>query len=50
MIITTQMSPYSQSKDPRLAGVLDRGTKVVIMEILPLVREESRLAKIIRSL
>ena len=38
-----------QSKDPRLAGVLDRGTMVVIMQILSLVREESGIAKRIRS-
>ena len=44
------MGPDSQSKEPRLAGVLDRGTFVVIMRILPLVREESRLAKRIRLL
>ena len=44
------MGPDSQSKDPRLAGVLDRGTLVVIMQILSLVREESGLAKRIRSL
>ena len=40
----------SQSKDPRLAGVLDRGALVVIMRILSLVREESGLAKKIRLL
>ena len=34
-----------QSKDPRPAGVLDRGILVVIMRILSLVREESGLAK-----
>ena len=28
------MGPDSQSKDPRLAGVLDRATSVVIMRIL----------------
>ena len=28
-------------KDPRPAGVLDRGTLVIIMRILSLVREES---------
>ena len=44
------MNRDSQSKDPRPARVLDRGTLVVIMQILPLVREESRLAKRIRSL
>ena len=35
---------------PLSAGVLDRGTLVVIMRILSLVREESGLAKRIRSL
>ena len=44
------MGPDLQSKDPRLPGVLDRGASVVIMQILPLVREESRLAKRIKSL
>ena len=44
------MGPDSQSKDPRPASVLDRGTLVVIMRILSLVREESGLAKRIRSL
>ena len=44
------MGPHSQSKDPRRAGVLDRGTVVIIMQILSLVREESGLAKRIRSL
>ena len=39
-----------QSKDPHPAGILDRGTLVVIMQILVLVREESGLAKRIRSL
>ena len=38
------------TKDPRLASVLNRGTLVVIMQIVSLVREESRLAKRIRSL
>ena len=47
--LTTLMGPDSQSKDPHPAGVLDRGTLVVIMRILSLVREESRLAKRIRS-
>ena len=42
-------SPDLQTKDPRPAGVLDRETLVVIMRILLLVREESGLAKIIRS-
>ena len=40
----------SQSKDPRPADVLDRGTLLVIMRFLSLVREESALAKKIRSL
>ena len=40
----------SQSKDPRPAGVLNKGTLVVIMRILSLVREESGLAKRIRLL
>ena len=44
------MGPDSQSKDPHLAGVLDRGTLVVIMQKLSLAREESGLAKRIRSL
>ena len=44
------MGPDSQSKDPHLAGVLDRGKLVIIMRILSLVREESGLAKRIRSL
>ena len=44
------MGPNSQSKDPRSAGVLDRGTLVVIMQIMSLVREKSGLAKRIRSL
>ena len=44
------MGPDLQSKNPRLAGVLDRGTLVVIMQILSLVREKSGLAKRIRSL
>ena len=35
---------------PCPAGVLDRGTLFVIMQILPLVREESGLAMRIRSL
>ena len=42
--------PNSQSKDPHPAGVLDMGTLVVIMQTLSLVREESGLAKRIRSL
>ena len=44
------MGPDLQSKDPHLEGALDRGTLVVIMQILSLVREESGLAKRIRSL
>ena len=44
------MGPDSQSKDPRPTGVLSRGTLVAIMRILSLVREESGLAKRIRSL
>ena len=35
----------SQSKDPRPAGVPDRGTLVVIMQILSLVIEQIGLAK-----
>ena len=48
--LATLMGPDSQSKDPRLTGVLDRGTLIIIMRILSLVREESGLAKRIRSL
>ena len=44
------MNPDSLSKDPRLAGVFDRGTLVVIMQILSLAREESGLAKCVRLL
>ena len=40
------MGPDSQSKDPRPVGVLDRGTLVVIMLILLLVREKSGITKI----
>ena len=43
------MGPDSQSKDPRPAGVLDKGTLIVIMRILSLVREGSGLARRIRS-
>ena len=44
------MGHDSQSKDPRLAGVLNRGTLVVvIMRILSLVSEGSGLARRIRS-
>ena len=42
------MGPDLQNKNPRLVGVLDWETLVVIMQILSLVREESRLAKRIR--
>ena len=44
------MGPDSQSKDPRPAGLLDRGTLVIIMQILSLVREEIGPGKRIRSL
>ena len=44
------MNVDSQSKDSHPAGVLDRGTLVVIMRILSLVREEGGLTKRIRSL
>ena len=44
------MGPDLQSKDSHLAGVLDRGTLVIIIQILSLVREESGIAKSIRSL
>ena len=44
------MGPGLQSKDPLLAGVLDKETLVVIMQILSLVREGSGLAKRRRSL
>ena len=43
------MGPDLQGKDPRVAGVFDRGTLVVIMQILSLLREESGLAKRVRS-
>ena len=43
------MGPDSQNEDPRLAGVFDKGTLVVIMRFLSLVSEESGLAKRIRS-
>ena len=46
----TWIGPDLQSKDPCPAGILDRGTLVVITQILSLVREESGLAKRIRSL
>ena len=39
------MGPDPQSKDPRSAAVLDRGTMVVIIRILSLVKEESGLAR-----
>ena len=41
------MGSDSQSKDPRLEGVLDRGTLVVIMRILTLVKEDSGIARFI---
>ena len=44
------MAPEWQSKDPRPAGVLDKVTLVIIMQILSLVRDEKGLAKRIRSL
>ena len=44
------MGPDSQSKDLPPGGVPDRETLVFIMRILSLVREESGLAKKIRSL
>ena len=44
------MGPDSQNKGPHPAGVLNRGTLVVIMRILSLVREESGLATRIGSL
>ena len=44
------MGPDSQSKDPRPVGVLNRGTLVVIIQILSLVTEESGLAKRIKLL
>ena len=44
------MGPDLQSKDPLTAGVLDRGTLVMIMQIMSLVREESGLGKRIKSL
>ena len=44
------MGPDSQAKDPGPAGVLHRGTLVLIMQILPLVREESGLTKGIKLL
>ena len=47
--LTTLMGPESQSKDPHPAGVLDRGTLVVIMQILSLASEGSGLAKRIGS-
>ena len=39
------MGPDLQSEDPRLAGVLNKGTMVVIMGILLLVSTESGLAR-----
>ena len=49
-LMATLMGPDSHSNFPRPAGVLNRETLVVIMRILSLVREESRLAKRVRSL
>ena len=43
------MGPELQCKDPRPAGVLDRGTLVTIMQMMSLVNEVSDLAKKIRS-
>ena len=43
------MSPGCQIKDPHPAGILDRGTLVVIMRILSLVSEGSGLARRVRS-
>ena len=43
------MGPGSHSKDPRPAGVLDRGILVVIKRILSLVSEGSGLDRRIRS-
>ena len=44
------MGHDSQSKEPRPAGALIRGTVVVILRILSLVTERNGLAKRIRSL
>ena len=44
------MGSDSQSRDPRPTSVLDKGTLVVIVRILSLVREENGLAERIRSL
>ena len=43
-------SNETETNNPRPAGVLDRGTLVVITRILSLLREESGLAKRKRSL
>ena len=43
--LATWMGPDSQSKDPHQAGVLNKGTLVVIMQIMSLVRKESGLAR-----
>ena len=48
--LTTSMGSDSKSKDPRPTGVPDKGTLVVIVRILSLVREENGLAERIRSL
>ena len=42
------MGPNLQSMDSRLAGVLNKGTLVVTMQILSLVSEGSGLARRIR--
>ena len=47
---SNEMRLDSQSKDPRLASVFNRGTWIIIMRILSSVREESGIAKRIRSL
>ena len=44
------MGLNSQGKGPCLAGVLDKGALVVIMQILSLVKEKSEIAKRIRLL
>ena len=48
--IEANKKKFVWKKDPCLAGVLDRGTLVVIMQILSLVRAESGLARRIRLL
>ena len=39
------MGPDLQSKDPYPAGILDRGTLVVIIQILSLVGEENETSQ-----